>query len=82
MSKDIFDESVYTLVEGIIGQAMKDYKWALKNKHYEEAKKYLVEVPQFFRGEWFRMMCNLDGNKILASVEDEVRREAGELDAK
>ena len=72
---DIFDDSIGDLVAAIIEQAIKDYNWGQKNlKHKRaekrsEAKRFMVEVPAFFRCLWFKTICNLDGERIIGVLE-------------
>ena len=63
---------------GIIYQAVKDYRYVLKrlkkkptdidlNIQYEE-------LQRFFKSEWFRTLCDIDAEKIMNQIEEDVNK--------
>lgn len=67
------------LANAIILQAVEDYrKWA---KEYSDSRddrklrKNLVELKEFFRSEWFSILTNLDGERLLARLKSELEEQ-------
>lgn len=67
------------LANGIILQAVKDYKKALrtlKRAHNPLSAKALyarqvkAECEEFFHGEWFKTLTEIDGNKIIQRMRE------------
>ena len=54
------------LANAIILQAVKDYR----NARHKGTK---AEIEQFFRSEWFEILTDLDGKKLI----EDLRRESG-----
>lgn len=63
------------LAHGIILQAVKDYRGALKtlgkNSKYAPALIMKSECEQFFRSDWFTMLSGIDGERLLRSLCEE-----------
>jgi hypothetical protein len=79
------DRGVDLLIEAIILNAIKDYKFALKWKDVVPETEYQVikvnsakmlysNVRTFFHTKWYKSMCKIDGEKILNHLEEEYRR--------
>jgi len=71
------------LVEAIVLRAISDYKTALRYKDREAKTDYMKskvsearflydDVRWFFRSEYYRDLCKIDGDRILKCIEDEV----------
>ncbi len=64
------------LANAIIIQAVKDYRVALKglkaDKKNSAARSIKRKVERFFRSEWFEMLTDADGEKLLRSLKQEV----------
>lgn len=74
------------LANAIVQQAADDYRSAKRYlaKHPEipedkkaiynwvNANKTVVECEAFFRGDWIKMLTNLDGREILAKLKEEL----------
>ena len=60
------------LAAAIVLQAVKDYEEAvdkLKEDKWDfSAKRRKQEIEQFFRGDWFRVLCNMDGEQALLKL--------------
>ena len=60
------------LAAAIVLQAVKDYEEAvdkLKEDKWDfSAKHRKQEIEQFFRGDWFRVLCNMDGEQALLKL--------------
>lgn len=68
----------------IIENACKDYEWSLRylnrldhvgltltenqKKNIEKAKRMLSESENFFRSEWFSIICELDGESLMRKL--------------
>lgn len=71
--RDKYDDSnIDTCYESlrlaIIEQAVRDYKKALlADKRCDDllAKRKIRELENFFRGEWFEQLSNLDGKMLV-----------------
>jgi hypothetical protein len=61
MSKLTFIENLAT---GIIVQACKDYREALKL----DDKQSIAEIERFFRSEWYKMLTSIDGEYLIAKL--------------
>lgn len=58
------------LAEAIIIQAVEDYRNA-------RSKRRINEVERFFRSEWFRELCDLDGKAIIERLRKERDEQKG-----
>lgn len=57
-------ENIELLANAIILQAVKDYR-------HTYSPQCRAEIKRFFRSEWFRALTPLDGEKIIAKLENE-----------
>lgn len=57
-------ENIKLLANAIILQAVKDYR-------HTYSPQCRAEIKRFFRSEWFRALTPLDGEKIIAKLENE-----------
>lgn len=61
------------LAKEIIIQAIKDYVRALKNikkgRKMYEAKRRIKELKMFFTSEWFCLLSDMDGKKLIKKIE-------------
>ena len=57
-------ENIKLLANAIILQAVKDFR----HKYSPQTR---AEIKRFFRSEWFRALTPLDGEKIIAKLENE-----------
>lgn len=72
------EDGYRNLADSIIMQAVHDYRrsvkqlirkpYSLKAHHDKQA------VEAFFRGGWFQVLCNLDGQELLKKLEAGVRK--------
>lgn len=67
MGKPTFIE---TLANGIIVQACKDYRTALKL----DDKQSIAEIERFFRSEWYKMLTSIDGEYLIAKLRKEQKK--------
>jgi hypothetical protein len=71
------------LAEAIILQAVADYRRVvrklLKEPTHEEALADKLDVEQFFLSEWFCMLTNLDGKRLLTRLKREIQKSEGNL---
>ena len=62
-------ETVYTrLATAIVERAVIDYRSAVKCKDNTE----MEQLKRFFISDWFKMLCNIDGELIIRTLEMEV----------
>lgn len=72
-------ERYHNLANGIIIQAIKDYKYALK--HYkdfdEHSREYftILECERFFRSDWFKTLSNVDGETVISRIKERCNNE-------
>ena len=64
MGKPTFIEA---LANGIIVQACKDYRTALKRDNRQS----IAEIERFFRSEWYKMLTSIDGEYLIAKLRKE-----------
>lgn len=67
--KYIAQDSPYkTLALAIAERAVHDYRAAVKSRDTAE----LENLRKFFTSEWFEMLCDIDGELIIATIDEEV----------
>ena len=57
-------ENIKLLANAIILQAVKDYR-------HTYSPQCRAEIKRFFRSEWFRALTRVDGEMIIARLENE-----------
>ena len=57
-------ENIKLLANAIILQAVKDYR-------HTYSPQTRAEIKRFFRSEWFRALTRVDGEMIIARLENE-----------
>ena len=57
-------ENIKLLANAIILQAVKDFR-------HTYSPQTRAKIKRFFRSEWFRALTPLDGEKIIAKLENE-----------
>ena len=64
------------LANGIILQAVKDYREALQdlrvNPSYPDALRTVSEVERFFRSGWFSALTTIDPEVLIKKLQSEV----------
>lgn len=69
-------EPYESLANGIIEQAVKDYREALQRlDHHPEKNDYKAEVnsiEHFFCSDWYQMLTDLDGNLLMRKVREKL----------
>lgn len=62
-------ETVYTrLAAAVVERAVMDYRSAVKSRDTAEVEC----LRKFFTSEWFEMLCDIDGELIIATIDEEV----------
>ena len=73
------DEGYYALAKAIILQAVKDFKPAymrLKRKPDDKAATARVkEITEFFCGEYFCLLSDMDGPRLLKKIMEQIDEE-------
>ncbi len=64
------------LANAIILRAVEDYRHAHdRNRlrpHQAETLREICSIEQFFCSEWFEVLCNLDGKRLLSDLKKEL----------
>lgn len=64
------------LANGIILQAVKDYRDALRdlriNPSYSDAQRTVLDVERFFRSGWFSALTAIDPEVLIKKLQSEV----------
>ena len=64
------------LANAIILRAVEDYRNAhARNRlrpHQAETLREIRNIEQFFCSEWFEVLCNLDGKRLLSDLKKEM----------
>ena len=75
------DEGYYTLARAIILQAVKDFKPAylrLKRRPDDKAAASRVkEITEFFCGEYFCLLSDTDGPRLLRKIMEQIEEKEG-----
>lgn len=58
-------ENYRDLANAIVLRALQDYRFALKRNLTNEIKK----LERFFRSDWFKDLCNLDGEQLMKNIQ-------------
>ena len=70
---DYNDEGIENLANGIILQAVKDYRKALKgfSLNGKSSTAVIAECERFFRSDWYRQLTNVDGEYLITTIRKE-----------
>lgn len=66
-------EKLQDLCNGIIEQAVKDYRKALAGDYVENKapKDVIAECERFFRSTWFSLLTKVDGEYLITEIRKE-----------
>ena len=64
------------LADAIILQAVKDYKMALEMKKCTLKRRTIRDCERFFKSQWFCILNDADGEKIMERIRKEVLNES------
>ena len=75
----------------IVENACKDYEWALRylnrldhvgltlslsqQNQVEKARRWRGECERFFRSSWFKVLCDIDGERLMNALKQRVATE-------
>ena len=62
------DNPYKNLALAIMERAVYDYRSAVKSRDTAEIK----EIRKFFKSEWFESLCDIDGELIIKTIDEEV----------
>ena len=68
-------EGIANLRSAIVIQAVKDYKALLSGNIEPTYTCDLPELERFFRVEWYELICEYDGERLMELVKGLVRKE-------
>ena len=75
------NEAYEKLATSIIEQALRDYRHARRNilQKYDviNSGSRIREIQRFLKSSWFRLLSNLDGEKLIELMENEEIRPNG-----
>ena len=78
----LINEGWKNLANGIVLQAARDYRRTLRrqglNPEKETVSEYQLSIEQFFRSDWFKTICNLDGEALMLRIRAEVMDKRGQ----
>lgn len=63
------------LATSIVLRAVEDYRMALRGmpvNDYTSPAQTIRECTMFFRSDWFKILCNLDGEFIMRKLKEEL----------
>ena len=68
------DEAYINLINAIILQAFKDYRWSAMRLRRDptdfEAQKLIHDIETFCRSEWLTMLTEVDGEYLLGKIKE------------
>jgi len=68
------EECFTALANGIVIQAARDYRKALRilrrYPNHEPAKEVKAEVEDFFRSDWYKTLTNVDGELLIKKLQE------------
>lgn len=67
-------KSYQRLANGVILQAVADYRKALRGKLVipgQSPERTIKELESFFKSEWFRMLSKIDGETLMNKIKGE-----------
>ena len=68
------EEAYNHLAKSIVIQAITDYREVLNNqriKKLSKAKYNKAELEKFFRSEWYRLLSDLDGERLISLIKEQ-----------
>ena len=70
---DYNEKGLENLANGIILQAVKDYRKALRgfSLNGKSGTAVIAECERFFRSKWFRVLTNVDGEHLIINIRKE-----------
>ena len=75
-SKNLAENPYEKLANGIVLQAVSDYRTALKkvkkNPNNREAIDEALQIEKFFRSEWYQVLTSVDGEYLIDRLLKEV----------
>lgn len=72
---EISREGLENLRYGVVAQAVRDYRQLLRGKIKPTADCNISELEKFFRGKWFKALCDLDGEYLIQTIRKQVKED-------
>lgn len=77
INKNLSEDPYERLANGIILQAVSDYRAALKKVKKNPANKMAVDealqIEKFFRSGWYQALTSVDGEFLIRRLREEIR---------
>ena len=77
INKNLAEDPYERLANGIILQAVSDYRAALKKVKKNPANKMAVDealqIEKFFRSGWYQALTSVDGEFLIRRLREEIR---------
>lgn len=74
--KNLAEDPCEALANGIVLQAVNDYRMALKklirNPRNQEAMQEAMEIERFFRSGWYSTLSDVDGEFLIERLREEM----------
>lgn len=77
-NKNLAEDPYERLANGIVLQAVADYRAALKaikrNPGNKEKISEALQIEKFFRSPWYQMLTKVDGEYLIRKLQAEARK--------
>lgn len=77
VTKGLAEDPYERLANGIIMQAVSDYRAAikkvLKNQQNQNALHDVMEIEKFFRSQWYQALTGVDGEYLIRRLRKEAK---------
>ena len=75
--QDPIDRAYQEFANGIVAQAAKDYRLALRGRGYNKRPPHniIAEIEKFFRSRYFRVLTSVSGEYLIESLKREYEEE-------
>lgn len=70
MSKEGLENLRYAIVE----KAIRDYRALLEGTMLPSSTCNIEELERFFRSEWYKLLCDYDGERIMKEIREQVKK--------
>lgn len=81
VTKGLAEDPYERLANGIIMQAVSDYRAAIKkvfrNPKNKDALQDVMEIEKFFRSQWYQALTGVDGEYLIRKLREEAKEKWG-----
>lgn len=72
---EISNEGLENIRFGVVEQAVRDYRNLLSGKQKPTADCNIPELERFFRGDWYRALCDYDVESLMREIRRQVEED-------